>query len=49
MSNIANIQEIIRRLQTDVTAPLFWKQNMVKLLEGGAPLNYCKKTQGYAK
>ena len=36
MSNIANIQEIIRRLQTDVTAPLFWKQNMVKLLEGCA-------------
>ena len=36
MSNIANIQEIIRRLQADVTAPLFWKQNMVKLLEGCA-------------
>lgn len=36
MSNIANIQEIIRRLKTDVTAPLFWKQNMVKLLEGCA-------------
>ena len=36
MSTIETIQETIRRLRLDMAVPLFWKQNMIKLLEGCA-------------
>lgn len=36
MSAIENIQETIRRLRLDMAVPLFWKQNMIQLLEGCA-------------